>query len=118
MYFPTSHCKSNAYYKINFCYRNGAIIIETDVFPATASDHSSQYVRVTLIVTLPVGYPDISPTIDLRNPRGLDDSLLQIMKKEIETKMENLVGEPVVFELIEVKCELILPFIKTLHMHL
>ncbi|KAK6625488.1 hypothetical protein RUM43_005786 [Polyplax serrata] len=81
---------------------NGTATIETDVFPATASDHSSQYVRVTLIFSLPVGYPDVMPTVDLKNPRGLDDSVLKIMKKDIETKMENLIGEPVVFEIIEV----------------
>ncbi|EEB14705.1 RING finger protein, putative [Pediculus humanus corporis] len=81
---------------------NGTVTIETDVFPATASDHSSQYVRVTLIVTLPVGYPNISPTVDLKNSRGLDDSVLDVIKEELDLKIKNLVGDVVVFELIEV----------------
>lgn len=87
---------------IFFFFRNGTAVIETDVFPATASDHSSQYVRVTLVTSLPLGYPDVSPKVELKNPRGLDDSVLQIMEKEIKSKIESLVGEPVIFELIEV----------------
>ena len=86
----------------NFFYRDGTAVIETDVFPATASDHSSQYVRVTLVASLPVGYPDVSPTVELKNPRGLDDLVLKIIEKEMEAKIQSLVGESVIFELIEV----------------
>ena len=57
---------------------------------------------MTLIVTLPVGYPDISPTVDLKNSRGLDDSVLDVIKEELDLKIKNLVGDVVVFELIEV----------------
>lgn len=54
------------------------------------------------MVNLPIGYPDKSPKTDLKNPRGLDDSILQCIKNKINTKIDNLVGEPVVFEIIEV----------------
>ena len=57
---------------------------------------------MTLIVTLPVGYPDISPTVDLKNSRGLDDSILDVIKEELDLKIKNLIGDVVVFELIEV----------------
>ncbi|CAK9820403.1 E3 ubiquitin-protein ligase RNF25 [Anthophora plagiata] len=75
--------------------------IETVLFPSTGEDSQSQYVCVTLIVQLPVGYPDISPTISLRNPRGLDESTVRLMQSDAEAKCKDFIGQPVMFELIE-----------------
>ncbi|XP_003690613.1 E3 ubiquitin-protein ligase RNF25 [Apis florea] len=75
--------------------------IETVLFPSTGEDSQSQYVCVTLIVQLPVGYPDISPTINLRNPRGLDENTVRLMQSDAEAKCKNFIGQPVMFELIE-----------------
>ncbi|XP_076236194.1 E3 ubiquitin-protein ligase RNF25 [Calliopsis andreniformis] len=75
--------------------------IETVLFPSTGEDSQSQYVCVTLIVQLPVGYPDISPIISLRNPRGLDEETVKLMQSDAEAKCKDFIGQPVMFELIE-----------------
>lgn len=75
--------------------------IETVLFPSTGEDSQSQYVCVTLIVQLPAGYPDISPTINLRNSRGLDENTVRLMQSDAEAKCKNFIGQPVMFELIE-----------------
>ena len=75
--------------------------IETVLFPSTGEDSQSQYVCVTLIVQLPVGYPDVSPTISLRNPRGLDEETVRLMQSDAESKCNDFIGQPVMFELIE-----------------
>ncbi|KAF3423180.1 hypothetical protein E2986_02937 [Frieseomelitta varia] len=84
--------------------------IETVLFPSTGEDSQSQYVCVTLIVQLPVGYPDISPTISLRNPRGLDENTVRLMQSDAEAKCKDFIGQPVMFELIEILCYSVILF--------
>lgn len=76
--------------------------IETLVFPSTGEDSQSQYVCLRLIVHLHAGYPDVSPTVSLKNPRGLHEDTLQLIQTEIEAKCQDFIGQPVMFELIEV----------------
>lgn len=76
--------------------------IEMEVHPWTALDVDLQYVRVTLVVHLPKGYPDVRPTVQLKNPRGLEDSLINDIYSQIEDKCNQLIGQPALFELIEV----------------
>ncbi|KOB68534.1 E3 ubiquitin-protein ligase RNF25, partial [Operophtera brumata] len=59
-------------------------IIETVIRPSTGCDVDQQYVCVTLEVRLPDRYPDLSPIVMLRNPRGLDDGLLETLHKKIK----------------------------------
>jgi RWD domain len=77
--------------------------VETVVLPSTAADEEQQFVTVTLNVELPPGYPDVSPLIRLRNPRGLDDDLLAKIMTEAKAKCDDYIGQPVIYELIEVK---------------
>lgn len=77
-------------------------MIETVVHPSTGDDTDQQYVCVTLEVSLTLSYPDTSPTVKLRNPRGLDDSVLDTIYAQIQDKLLDCLGQPVVFELIEV----------------
>lgn len=72
------------------------------VFPSTADDALQQYVCLTLVVELPPGYPDVAPDISLRNPRGLDDSVLSRINREVKEKCESYRGQAVIYELIEV----------------
>lgn len=58
---------------------------------------------MTLVVRLPSGYPDISPDINLRNPRGLDEATVKLMQSDAEAKCKDFIGQPVMFELIEVR---------------
>ncbi|XP_063363986.1 E3 ubiquitin-protein ligase RNF25 [Cydia amplana] len=75
--------------------------IETVVHPSTGDDTDQQYVCVTLEVKLTPDYPDSSPEVTLRNPRGLDDVLLNTINSQIKEKLVDCLGQPVVFELIE-----------------
>ncbi|KAK0162903.1 hypothetical protein PV327_006635 [Microctonus hyperodae] len=75
--------------------------IETVVFPSTGEDSQSQYVCVTLVVHLPTGYPDISPLVHLENPRGLDENTVKLIQTETDAKCRDFLGQPVMFELIE-----------------
>ncbi|XP_077288432.1 E3 ubiquitin-protein ligase RNF25 [Arctopsyche grandis] len=76
-------------------------VIETVVHPSTGDDTDQQYVCVTLEVLLTSNYPDTSPNVKLRNPRGLDDSVLDTINAQIQDKLLDCLGQPVVFELIE-----------------
>ncbi|CAK1580504.1 unnamed protein product [Parnassius mnemosyne] len=80
---------------------NKPTIIETVVHPLTGDDTDQQYVCVTLEVKLTPDYPDSSPEVTLRNPRGLDDQLLSMINSQIKEKLAECLGQPVVFELIE-----------------
>lgn len=77
--------------------------MEIAVLPSTAADSSSQYVRATLVAQLPVGYPDLPPNVTIKNPRGLDDSVIKIIEATIKDKIQSMTGEPLLFELIEVR---------------
>lgn len=76
--------------------------IETLIFPSTGEDELSQYVCIKLIVKLLPGYPDVSPTINLKNPRGLDENTIKEIQQDLNSKCQELIGQPVVFELIEI----------------
>lgn len=76
--------------------------METEVYPCTALDTEQQYVRLTLEIQLPSTYPDTAPVVRLRNPRGLDDSVLAKIEQQIRQKCDDYIGQPVIFEIIEV----------------
>lgn len=75
-------------------------IIETIIHPLTGDNIDQQYVCVTLEVGLSSGYPDTSPEVALKNPRGLDDMILDTINTHIQDKLKNNLGQPIVFELI------------------
>ncbi|KAF4528763.1 hypothetical protein B566_EDAN016950 [Ephemera danica] len=77
------------------------VTVETVLLPATAADEEQQFVTVTLAVDLPPTYPEDSPSIRLRNPRGLSDDLVAKILIEARAKCEDYVGQPVIYELIE-----------------
>ncbi|KAI8421599.1 hypothetical protein MSG28_009612 [Choristoneura fumiferana] len=57
-------------------------LLKLCVHPSTGDDTDQQYVCVTLEVKLTPGYPDNSPEVTLRNPRGLDDALLAAINSQ------------------------------------
>lgn len=84
---------------------------ETVVHPSTGDDTEQQYVCVTLEVKLTPEYPDSSPVVILKNPRGLDDCVLASIHSQIFDRLTKSLGQPVLFELIEVcKIKSILTF--------
>lgn len=78
------------------------MLVKTTIFPSTADDIEKQYVCVTLEAKLPEEYPDTQPIIQLRNPRGLDDSTINHLQRSITNKCDEFVGQSVMFEVIEV----------------
>ncbi|XP_068633421.1 E3 ubiquitin-protein ligase RNF25 [Battus philenor] len=80
---------------------NVPTVIETVVHPSTGEDVDQRFVCVTLEVQLTPNYPDSVPDVILRNPRGLDDKLIAHINSQIKNKLKACLGQPVVFELIE-----------------
>lgn len=76
-------------------------MIETTVFPTTCEDKDSQYVCITLQIMPTKDYPDTKPDFKLKAPRGLDDTGINIIEKAINRKLDESLGIPVVFDLID-----------------
>lgn len=81
---------------------DGVPVVETVIHPSTGDQIDQQYVCITLEVVLTPDYPETSPEVILRNPRGLDDRLVSKIHTKIKEKLDGHVGNPIVFELIEV----------------
>lgn len=77
-------------------------LIETTVFPTVGEELDSQYVCITLQVLPGPGYPDVKPNIKLKNPRGLDDQIINSIEEAVRQKLDESVGQPVVFDLIDI----------------
>lgn len=84
-------------------FRGNPELVKSTIFPSTAHDTEKQYVCVTLEVTLPEQYPDCEPIVQLRNPRGLDDTNLNYLSRAIKDKCNEYIGQSVIYELIEVR---------------
>ncbi|KAJ8966559.1 hypothetical protein NQ314_003454, partial [Rhamnusium bicolor] len=76
-------------------------LVKSTIFPSTANEVDKQYVCVTLEARLPEGYPECEPIVQLRNPRGLDDSTINNLYVSIKKKCTEFLGQPVIYELIE-----------------
>jgi len=79
--------------------------ISIKITPLTASEQEKQYVSLTLVIDLPTAYPNAPPSLGIRNPRGLEDSAIAGLLDEMNTRCEEYVGCPVLFELIEMSRE-------------
>ncbi|CAN9505044.1 unnamed protein product [Ophioblennius macclurei] len=69
--------------------------------PSTAEDSVSQFVRLTLTLTLDQQYPWSSPAISIHNPRGLSDDKLSSVTKCLQLEAQACLGSPVLYQLIE-----------------
>ncbi|XP_051904813.1 E3 ubiquitin-protein ligase RNF25 isoform X3 [Hippocampus zosterae] len=72
------------------------------LYPSTAEDCGSQFVRLGLTLTLDDQYPCSSPVISIHNPRGLSDDKLSSLQRSLELEAESCVGSPILYQLIEV----------------
>ncbi|XP_041329445.1 E3 ubiquitin-protein ligase RNF25 isoform X3 [Pyrgilauda ruficollis] len=75
--------------------------ISITLHPATGQDQDSQYVRFTLLLSVPPQYPDKAPEISIRNPRGLSDEQIQKISQTLRSVAEARLGTEVLYELIE-----------------
>uniref|UniRef100_A0A3B4WUL5 E3 ubiquitin-protein ligase RNF25 n=1 Tax=Seriola lalandi dorsalis TaxID=1841481 RepID=A0A3B4WUL5_SERLL len=71
------------------------------LYPSTAEDSVSQFVRLTLTLTLDQQYPSSSPAISIHNPRGLSDDKLSSVQKCLHLEAQSCLGSPVLYQLIE-----------------
>ncbi|XP_057716928.1 E3 ubiquitin-protein ligase RNF25 [Corythoichthys intestinalis] len=71
------------------------------LYPSTAEDYGSQFVRLGLTLTLDEEYPLSSPDIAIHNTRGLSDDKLSSLQQSLELEAESCVGSPVLYQLIE-----------------
>lgn len=71
------------------------------MYPSTAEDSVSQFVRLTLTLTLDHQYPSSSPAISIHNPRGLSDDKLSSVQKCLQLEAQSCLGSPVLYQLIE-----------------
>ncbi|XP_061761726.1 E3 ubiquitin-protein ligase RNF25 isoform X1 [Nerophis ophidion] len=81
--------------------QDGAWEVSLVLYPSTAEDSGSQFVRLTLKLTLDQQYPCSSPHISIHNPRGLSDNKLRSVHKCLQMEAESCVGSPVLYQLIE-----------------
>ncbi|KAM4717885.1 LOW QUALITY PROTEIN: E3 ubiquitin-protein ligase RNF25 [Anableps anableps] len=71
------------------------------LYPSTAEDSVSQFVRLTLTLTLDWQYPSSSPVISIHNPRGLSDDKLSSVQRCLQAEAQSWLGSPVLYQLIE-----------------
>ncbi|KAI7803198.1 E3 ubiquitin-protein ligase RNF25 [Triplophysa rosa] len=79
----------------------GGWIVSLVLYPSTAEDCLSQFVRLTLTMDLCLQYPYSSPCISIHNPRGLSDDILLSLQKSLQMEAEACLGTPVLYQLIE-----------------
>ncbi|XP_047426977.1 E3 ubiquitin-protein ligase RNF25 [Mugil cephalus] len=71
------------------------------LYPSTAEDAVSQFVRLTLTLSLDQQYPLSPPDISIQNPRGLSDDKLSSVQKCLQVEAQSCLGSPVLYQLIE-----------------
>ncbi|XP_067088596.1 E3 ubiquitin-protein ligase RNF25 isoform X3 [Osmerus mordax] len=71
------------------------------LYPSTAEDSLSQFVRLTLTLSLDSQYPSSPPCISIHYPRGLSDDKLRSVQNCLQTEAESCLGSPVLYQLIE-----------------
>ncbi|OXA63133.1 E3 ubiquitin-protein ligase RNF25 [Folsomia candida] len=79
----------------------GEIQISMILYPATADDEESRYVTLTLELILPQSYPKCPPKILFRNPRGLNDSMLDDLMKTMKARCEDRLESQMIYELVD-----------------
>ncbi|XP_060882546.1 E3 ubiquitin-protein ligase RNF25 [Labrus mixtus] len=80
---------------------DGSWEVSLVLYPSTAQDSVSQFVRLTLTLTLDQQYPSSSPDISIHNPRGLSDDKLSSVQKCLQLEAQSCLGSPVLYQLIE-----------------
>ncbi|XP_053140202.1 E3 ubiquitin-protein ligase RNF25 isoform X2 [Hemicordylus capensis] len=75
--------------------------ISITLHPATAEDQDLQYVCFTLVLSVPLQYPNEVPKIAIRNPRGLSDEQIYKISHTLQCVAEAQLGAAILYELIE-----------------
>ena len=78
-------------------------------------DETKEYVRATLTLALPPSYPADPPSMSLSSTRGLGDSDIADILRVLGEKAEELRGEPMLWQLLEVRPAVSLTHMRILH---
>uniref|UniRef100_A0A3P9L621 E3 ubiquitin-protein ligase RNF25 n=1 Tax=Oryzias latipes TaxID=8090 RepID=A0A3P9L621_ORYLA len=81
--------------------QDGGWEVSLVLHPSTGQDAVSQFVRLTLTLTLDQQYPCSPPVISIRNPRGLSDDKLSSVQACLQLEAASCLGSPVLYQLIE-----------------
>uniref|UniRef100_A0A3B3CA38 E3 ubiquitin-protein ligase RNF25 n=1 Tax=Oryzias melastigma TaxID=30732 RepID=A0A3B3CA38_ORYME len=81
--------------------QDGGWEVSLVLHPSTGQDAVSQFVRLTLTLTLDPQYPCSSPVISIHNPRGLSDDKLSSVQTCLQLEAASCLGSPVLYQLIE-----------------
>ncbi|XP_075999140.1 E3 ubiquitin-protein ligase RNF25 [Genypterus blacodes] len=81
--------------------QDGGWEVSLVLHPSTAEDSVSQFVRLTLHLTLDQQYPSSSPSVSIHNPRGLSDDMLNSVRTCLQAEAQSNLGSPVLYQLIE-----------------
>ncbi|XP_051572714.1 E3 ubiquitin-protein ligase RNF25-like isoform X2 [Myxocyprinus asiaticus] len=79
----------------------GGWTVSLVLYPSTAEDSLSQFVRLTLTMDLDSEYPRTSPCFSIHNPRGLSDDKLLSLQRSLQMEAESCLGTPALYQLIE-----------------
>ncbi|XP_018619938.1 E3 ubiquitin-protein ligase RNF25 [Scleropages formosus] len=79
----------------------GDVEVSVVLYPSTAEDALSQFVRLTLALTLDSQYPTTPPTISVLHPRGLSDDKLLSVQQCLQAEAQLCLGGPALYQLIE-----------------
>ncbi|KAM3916462.1 E3 ubiquitin-protein ligase RNF25 [Leptodactylus fuscus] len=77
------------------------LVLRITLHPTTGDDPETQYVRLTLKLSLPPLYPGEPPEISVSHPRGLCDEQIDSIICTLRTTAAQSVGCPVLYALIE-----------------
>lgn len=77
------------------------MVLRIMLHPTTGDDLETQYVRLTLQLSLPPLYPGEPPEISVTNPRGLCDDQIESIISTLRATATQSMGCPVLYALIE-----------------
>jgi hypothetical protein len=74
-------------------------------FPLQGQDSSQHYVRASLSIKAPAGYPESGPACTLSNTRGLTDAFCNDLASKLRDEIKELKGECCCYQLFELAGE-------------
>ncbi|EDV22072.1 uncharacterized protein TRIADDRAFT_59196 [Trichoplax adhaerens] len=83
------------------CSNQVAIRLIFQLNPGTGDDASKQYVRLKLVIDIPLKYPIESPIFKIENPRGLSEAHIASILANCTELAKSREGELILLELVE-----------------
>ncbi|XP_069838525.1 E3 ubiquitin-protein ligase RNF25 [Dendropsophus ebraccatus] len=87
--------------ELEVCQQDRLLLLRITIHPTTGDDPESQYVRMTLQLSIPPQYPGEPPEITVANPRGLGDEQIESIIDALRKMASQSIGCPNLYALIE-----------------